>query len=292
MTANSSELAGWGVFGGLWTISSSGLAMLAQADSPNLGTISQIGGTVAVASGVGTVVAMAITAFGNSIFKPWLETRANTKLIESLTTQVGVLTTDRDKYKVTSEAFGETNVELARKINVLTEKNVLLASSMLVQLGRIKPLAEGAGLVGDAPPTLDGPRVLLVEDEPIARVNMAALLELLGHCRVAVAATFAEGIAALGSVPPPDFAILDLRLPDGDGTDLLRIIKDRQIPTRVIVTTGQSAEQVAGVRALGALAVLRKPVDVPNDLLPLILRPVVVVATAPPVASAPGTAAP
>ena len=75
---------------------------------------------------------------------------------------------------------------------------------------------------------------------------------------MAVAATLEEAEARL------DWAgcvVLDLHLPDGNGIDLLRRVRERKLPVRVAVTTGSGGEDLlAAVRALGPDALFIKPV--------------------------------
>jgi DNA-binding response OmpR family regulator len=79
------------------------------------------------------------------------------------------------------------------------------------------------------------PRILVVEDQEIIQ---DLLLTIFGHegFEARIAGTVAEALAAL--VNCPDFVVLDLHLPDGRGTQVLREIRERDIPAKVAVTTG------------------------------------------------------
>jgi len=108
-------------------------------------------------------------------------------------------------------------------------------------------------------PTLAGLGILIVEDEPLLRRQLAAHLERLGAD--ATAAATLEAARAFIADLPFDFALLDVNLPDGQGTDLL---KDKAFSanTNVIVMTADGA--VAGAveaMRLGALDYLFKPFD-------------------------------
>jgi DNA-binding response OmpR family regulator len=61
------------------------------------------------------------------------------------------------------------------------------------------------------------------------------LLRLSGY-EVLNAATLTEGQALLAD--SPDCVILDLMLPDGNGTDLLSYVRAHHLPISVVVTTG------------------------------------------------------
>ncbi len=99
--------------------------------------------------------------------------------------------------------------------------------------------------------------VLVVEDAPeFARV-VATVLENAGH-RVRLATTIAEALAAM-DIQAPDVVILDLGLPDGDGLDLCRMIRERS-SAYVLMLTGRDDEvdKLLGFR-LGADDYVTKP---------------------------------
>jgi two-component system response regulator TctD len=59
----------------------------------------------------------------------------------------------------------------------------------------------------------------------------------------------------------PDFVILDLMLPDGDGTEVLRAIRAAGLPIRVVVTTGlDDRARNEAVHSLGPDLFLLKPI--------------------------------
>lgn len=115
--------------------------------------------------------------------------------------------------------------------------------------------------------TLAGLGILIVEDEPLLRKQLAAQLEKLG-ADVSGAINLQAARLAL-SESSFDFVLLDVNLPDGRGTDLL---KAQAFPpnTGVIVMTanGAIAGAVEAMR-LGALDYLVKPFD-PLEL-PLVI---------------------
>jgi DNA-binding response OmpR family regulator len=60
----------------------------------------------------------------------------------------------------------------------------------------------------------------------------------------------------------PDVLILDLMLPDGEGTTLLKEVRDNHWPTNVVVVTGTSdSARLTRVRQLEPDTLLFKPVD-------------------------------
>ena len=98
-------------------------------------------------------------------------------------------------------------------------------------------------------------RVVVVDDHPIVRAGMVALLASDPGFDVAwTAGNVTE--ALLLSEPPhdspaPDVAIIDLRLPDGDGVDLAAALRRRWPDLKVLVLT-MHAEDASVMRALAA----------------------------------------
>jgi len=114
---------------------------------------------------------------------------------------------------------------------------------------------------------LNGLSLLLIEDEPLLRRQLAAQLRQQG-ADVTAADTVASARQCLKD-GQFDIALLDVNLPDGIGTDLL---KEKAFPdaTSVIVMTAQGgvAGAVEAIR-LGAADYLTKPFD--PDELPLVI---------------------
>jgi DNA-binding response OmpR family regulator len=78
-------------------------------------------------------------------------------------------------------------------------------------------------------------RVLVVEDDRASRAALMSLLRLAGFEPIS-AKTLAEGFALLEK--QPRILLLDLMLPDGNGSELLTHIRDNNLPICVVVTTG------------------------------------------------------
>ena len=79
------------------------------------------------------------------------------------------------------------------------------------------------------------PRILVVEDQEVIQDLLLTVFDHEGF-EARCAGTVAEALAAL--VNRPDFVVLDLHLPDGRGTQILREIREKNIPAKVAVTTG------------------------------------------------------
>jgi DNA-binding response OmpR family regulator len=102
-----------------------------------------------------------------------------------------------------------------------------------------------------------GGDVLVVEDTPEYTQVVTAALSNAGHS-VRSAQTMADAIAALDLVAT-DLVVLDLGLPDGDGFDLCRIIRERTNAYILILTVrADEIDMLLGFR-LGADDYMTKP---------------------------------
>ncbi|MHA6780359.1 response regulator transcription factor [Pseudonocardia saturnea] len=104
-------------------------------------------------------------------------------------------------------------------------------------------------------------QVLLVEDDPRIASFVTRALAASGF-GVEWVATAGEGLERL-TVRPPTVAVLDLNLPDMDGLDLLRTVRDTlrhgpDLPVIIITARTDPADR-AVAQDLGARAYLRKP---------------------------------
>jgi DNA-binding response OmpR family regulator len=101
-------------------------------------------------------------------------------------------------------------------------------------------------------------RLLIVEDDASTRSALQQIYSRRGWT-VDTAGTLAEAFDFLKL--GPQFVILDLMLPDGEGSTLLRAIRDAGMPTRVAVTTGSNdVELIGAVMLLKPDFVLSKPI--------------------------------
>ena len=112
------------------------------------------------------------------------------------------------------------------------------------------------------------PLLLLLEDDDLLRGRLAKAIASRGF-DVAEASTAAEAQACIAD-DVPEFAVLDLRVPDGYGLDLIATLKGADPNTRIVVLTGYGsiATAVAAVRR-GAAHYLTKPVEVDEILAAL-----------------------
>ena len=102
------------------------------------------------------------------------------------------------------------------------------------------------------------PAVLVVDDEPDFLATYDRLLRRQGY-RTVTAGSRQAALAALEGEPIA-LIIADLRLPDGDGLDVVRAARARLHPPPVIVVTGFASQQSRREAfAAGATAYLAKP---------------------------------
>lgn len=103
--------------------------------------------------------------------------------------------------------------------------------------------------------------VLVVDDEELLRKNLARNLELEG---------FSVFTAACGREALPiimgqriDFVLSDIRMPNGDGIELLEQIKEHNpgVPI-VLLASGFTEHSREDVLAKGAIDLMKKPIDI------------------------------
>ena len=103
------------------------------------------------------------------------------------------------------------------------------------------------------------PRILLVDDNPAFVENLTEILQAEGY---SVAATFSCAGALAAAEKGFDLVLVDLRLPDGDGTSLAQKLKEMNSESEVILLTGYGTiESAAAAVRAGAWAYLLKPYE-------------------------------
>lgn len=111
------------------------------------------------------------------------------------------------------------------------------------------------------PPSVVATRRLLIVDDDQPLLNrLARAMERRGF-EVRTAGSVAEGIRLAHEVPP-DFAVVDLRLGDGNGLTIVTALRAVRADIRIVMLTGYGAiaTAVAAVKA-GAVDYLPKPAD-------------------------------
>ncbi|MBL3568237.1 DNA-binding response regulator [Rhodovulum sp. BSW8] len=115
----------------------------------------------------------------------------------------------------------------------------------------------------------DDPSLLIVDDdEPFLR-RLARAMEKRGF-QPEMAETVAAG-KAIASARPPAYAVVDLRLEDGSGLDVVETLREKRPDAKIVVLTGYGAiaTAVAAVK-IGATDYLSKPADA-NDVTAALL---------------------
>ncbi|MPY70963.1 MAG: ActR/PrrA/RegA family redox response regulator transcription factor [Alphaproteobacteria bacterium] len=102
--------------------------------------------------------------------------------------------------------------------------------------------------------------LLIVDDDTAFRERLAKAMERRGF-QVRTAESIADGLAAAREAAPA-FAVLDLRLTDGSGLDIVPAIREARPDARIVMLTGYGniVTAVAAVKA-GAVDYLAKPAD-------------------------------
>ncbi len=108
--------------------------------------------------------------------------------------------------------------------------------------------------------TPPGERLLVVDDEATVRELLSAALRFAGF-EVTSAATAGEAVAA-ATAEPPDLVLLDVMLPDMDGFEVVRRLREHGAPVPVLFLTARDrqADKVTGLSA-GADDYVTKPFD-------------------------------
>ncbi|MEJ1991392.1 MAG: ActR/PrrA/RegA family redox response regulator transcription factor [Maritimibacter sp.] len=111
--------------------------------------------------------------------------------------------------------------------------------------------------------------LLLVDDDEPFLKRLARALEKRGF-EPETAESVSEG-KAKAIAHPPAYAVIDLRLEDGNGLDVVETLREKRPDARIIVLTGYGAiaTAVAAVKA-GATDYLSKPADA-NDVMNALL---------------------
>jgi two-component system, NarL family, response regulator len=115
-------------------------------------------------------------------------------------------------------------------------------------------------------------RVILVDDHPVVRFGLAAIIGLQPDMTVAGEAGSGEEACALCQRQPADVLLMDLRLPGMSGVDAIRTLRKQQPKLRFIVlTTYDGDEDIHRALAAGAQAYLLKGMS-HHDLVNAIRR--------------------
>ena len=115
------------------------------------------------------------------------------------------------------------------------------------------------------------PRLLIVDDDRPFLQRIGRAMESRGFA-VEMAESVGEGLEFIRK-QPPDYAVVDMRLEDGNGLDVIAVLKEVHPETRAIVLTGYGniATAVMAVK-MGAIDYLSKPADA-DDVYQALMAP-------------------
>jgi DNA-binding NtrC family response regulator len=116
------------------------------------------------------------------------------------------------------------------------------------------------------------PRVLVVDDEALLRWSLAEMLSAAGYEVVEARDGREARLAFADSTHPVAAMLLDLRLPDASGLQLLREARARSMTCPIVLMTAYgSSDTLDAALTSGAVSVLSKPFDL-DDMLRLMVR--------------------
>jgi DNA-binding NarL/FixJ family response regulator len=104
-------------------------------------------------------------------------------------------------------------------------------------------------------------RIVVADDHPIVREGLAAVLGTQPDFTVIGQVGSGADVVARVTELEPDVLLLDLEMPDMDGVEALRRLREAQVPVRVIVFTAYDTdERILGAVRAGAQGYLLKGV--------------------------------
>ncbi|HEX2731701.1 MAG TPA: response regulator [Polyangiaceae bacterium] len=103
-----------------------------------------------------------------------------------------------------------------------------------------------------------GPKVLLIDDEALVRSTLKRVLDRVSS-EVLTAASGEEGLSVLRANPDVRVVLLDLSMPDLNGTEVLKRLRDFNVEVPVYLMTGFLPD---GIDVSTATGVLAKPIDI------------------------------
>ena len=114
--------------------------------------------------------------------------------------------------------------------------------------------------------------LLIVDDDDPLRGRLARAMEKKGFL-IKEAKTLAEALETVKK-NPPNFAVIDLRLEDGNGLDVIKELSKNKKSSRIVMLTGYGnlPTAVAAVKA-GAIDYIAKPVDADDIEAALLASP-------------------
>lgn len=103
-------------------------------------------------------------------------------------------------------------------------------------------------------------RILIADDDPLARQSLCDQISTIGHQVIAQAVNGRQALHFAAQLKP-DLAILDVRMPDLDGLEAARVIAERDNLPVIMLTAYDDENLLERADQAGVLAYLLKPSD-------------------------------
>jgi two-component system response regulator RegA len=115
--------------------------------------------------------------------------------------------------------------------------------------------------------------LMILDDDTPFRTRLERAMSARGFEVVAAVGSVSEAMKVARATPPA-FAVVDLRLEDGDGLDVVRVLHENRADCRAVMLTGYGniATAVAAVKS-GAIDYLAKPADADDVVKALLAQP-------------------
>lgn len=111
-------------------------------------------------------------------------------------------------------------------------------------------------------------KVVIADDEPLTRMDLRVVLQELGVDVIGEAEDGKQAVEISKSLSP-DLVIMDIMMPQMDGLEAARVLREQRIAPVMILTGFADTEMLARADAAGVLAYVRKPFR-KDDLMPSI----------------------
>ena len=108
-------------------------------------------------------------------------------------------------------------------------------------------------------------RIVICDDEPLARERLVRIVQESGHEVVAQATTGNEAVSVV-KAKQPDVILLDIRMPEMDGVRCAQALNELEHPPAVIFVTAYDHYAIAAFKA-NAIGYLLKPANKDSDKL-------------------------
>ncbi len=111
-------------------------------------------------------------------------------------------------------------------------------------------------------------RIVIAEDEPLARLDLQQMLENLGHDVVGEAGDGAQAVE-LARELKPDLVIMDIKMPEMTAVQAAQLLAEERVAPVLLLTAFSDKEFIDGAREAGVMAYIVKPYG-ENQLAPAI----------------------